>query len=61
MKPDGIEAVSSLPGGESGVQGNLFNLNLLPGWLTNDTFPLRMGEKPPGDNGRDRDRDWNRD
>ena len=56
IKPDGIEAVSSLPGGQSGVQGNQFNLNLLPSWLTNDTFPLRMDEKPRGDKGRDRDR-----
>jgi penicillin G amidase len=52
IKPNGIEAVSSLPGGDSGVRGNQFNLNLLPGWLTNDTFPLRMDEKPRGDSGR---------
>ena len=58
---DGIESVSSLPGGESGVQGNPLNLNLLPGWLTNDTFPLRMDEKPRGDNGRGRDRDRDKD
>ena len=45
ISPDGIEAVSSQPGGQSGVQGDPFNLNLLPGWLTNDTFPLRMNEK----------------
>jgi penicillin amidase len=57
VKPNGIEAVSSLPGGQSGVQGNPFNLDLLPGWLTNEAFPLRMDEKSPGDNGRDRDRD----
>jgi penicillin amidase len=63
ITPDGIEAVASLPGGESGVRGNPLNLNLLPGWLTNDTFPLRMDEKPRGNDGRDhdRDRDWKRD
>ena len=38
----GIEAVSSLPGGESGELGNPFHLNLLGGWLTNDVFPLRQ-------------------
>jgi penicillin G amidase len=71
IKPDGIEAVSSQPGGQSGVLGNQFNLNLLPSWLTNDTFQLRMDDKPHGGNGRDGDRDkdwdwdwdrdWNRD
>ena len=30
IKSDGIEAVSSLPGGQSGVPGNQFYLNLLP-------------------------------
>ena len=38
----GIEAVSSLPGGESGEIGNPFSLNLLPHWLTNEVFPLRQ-------------------
>ena len=38
----GIEAVSSLPGGESGELGNPFHLNLLAGWLTNEVFPLRQ-------------------
>jgi acyl-homoserine lactone acylase PvdQ len=38
----GIEAVSSLPGGESGEIGNPFHLNLLPRWLTNEVFPLRQ-------------------
>jgi penicillin amidase len=38
----GIEAVSSLPGGESGELGNPFHLNLLGGWLTNEVFPLRQ-------------------
>jgi penicillin G amidase len=65
IKSNGIEAVSSLPGGQSGVQGNPFYLNLLPGWLTNDVFPLRMEQELPGDKGgereRDRERDRNRD
>jgi penicillin amidase len=36
----GIDSVSSLPGGESGVPGDQYNLNLLPAWLTNETYPL---------------------
>ena len=40
IKSNGVEAVTGLPGGESGVMGNQFNVNLLPGWLTNDAFPL---------------------
>jgi penicillin G amidase len=40
---DGIESVSSLPGGQSGVPGSPFYLNLLRRWLTNDSFPLRTG------------------
>jgi penicillin G amidase len=42
---DGIRAVSSLPGGVSGVLGPS-SLNLLPGYLTNEAFPLwfRAGE-----------------
>jgi penicillin amidase len=39
--PDGITSVSSLPGGESGVLGSPFHVNLLPRWLTNETFRLR--------------------
>jgi penicillin G amidase len=38
----GIEAVSSLPGGESGVLGDPLHVNLLPLWLTNDVYPLRQ-------------------
>jgi hypothetical protein len=34
--------VSSLPGGTSGVPGERFYVNLLPRWLTNDTFRLRQ-------------------
>ena len=42
---DGIRAVASLPGGVSGALGPLA-LNLLPGYLTNEAFPLwfRAGE-----------------
>jgi acyl-homoserine lactone acylase PvdQ len=34
--------VSSLPGGTSGVPGTPFYVNLLPSWLTNDTFTWRL-------------------
>ena len=40
--PGDIRAVSSLPGGTSGVPGAPFYVNLLPAWLTNDTFELRQ-------------------
>jgi penicillin amidase len=40
--PGQVVAESSLPGGASGVPGQPFYVNLLPGWLTNDTFPLRQ-------------------
>jgi len=36
----GVYAESSLPGGTSGVPGTPFYVNLLPMWLTNDTFRL---------------------
>jgi penicillin amidase len=36
--PGDVHASSSLPGGTSGVPGSPFYLNLLPAWLTNDTF-----------------------
>lgn len=36
-----IRAVSSLAGGVSGALDSPFYSNLLPDWLTNDTFPLR--------------------
>jgi penicillin amidase len=36
----GVTAQTSLPGGTSGIPGNPFYLNLLPGWLTADAFPL---------------------
>ena len=38
-----IEGRSSLPGGESGVLGSPFYVNLLPEWLANETHPLRHG------------------
>jgi penicillin amidase len=38
-----IEAVSALPGGVSGVVGNQFYASLLGRWLTNDTYPFRLG------------------
>jgi len=41
IESDGIKSVSSLPGGQSGVPGSQFYLNLLGRWLTNETFPLR--------------------
>lgn len=36
-------AETSLPGGMSGVPTSPFYANLLPRWLTNDTYPLRQG------------------
>ena len=36
--PGDIHAESSLPGGTSGVPGTPYYVNLLPEWLTNDTF-----------------------
>jgi penicillin G amidase len=41
--PGDVRAASSLPGGTSGVPGSPFHVNLLPGWLTNDTFQLEQG------------------
>jgi penicillin amidase len=41
LESSGIASVSSLPGGQSGVPGSPFYLNLLGRWLTNDAFPLR--------------------
>ncbi|HEX6202745.1 MAG TPA: penicillin acylase family protein, partial [Thermoanaerobaculia bacterium] len=44
--PDSIDAVTALPGGESGVVTSPFYANLLPLWLTNDGYPVvqRFGE-----------------
>ena len=41
IESDGIKSVSSLPGGQSGVPGSQFYLNLLRRWLTNEAFTLR--------------------
>lgn len=41
IESDGITSVSSLPGGQSGVPGTEFYLNLLRRWLTNEAFTLR--------------------
>ena len=38
--PAGVTAQTSLPGGTSAIPDNPFYLNLLPGWLTADAFPL---------------------
>jgi penicillin amidase len=40
--PGDIRASSSLPGGTSGVPGSPFYVNLLPEWLTNDSFALEQ-------------------
>ncbi|GIF75007.1 penicillin acylase family protein [Asanoa siamensis] len=40
---DGIRAVSSLPGGTSETLGSPYYANLLPRWLTNETYPVRLG------------------
>ena len=59
LESDGIESVSSLPGGESGVPSSQFYLNLLRRWLTNDTFPLRTDvvDVPDDRDDDDEDRD----
>jgi penicillin G amidase len=41
--PGDVHAESSLPGGTSGVPGSPFYVNLLPEWLTNDTFTWEGG------------------
>ena len=38
----GFDAETALPGGQSGVPGDRFYVNLLEEWLTNDTHPLRQ-------------------
>jgi penicillin amidase len=40
----GFRAVTSLPGGTSGVLGSPFYFNLLPAWLTDDPFPISLAE-----------------
>ena len=67
IESDGIESVSSLPGGESGVPGSQFYLKLLGRWLTNETFTLRTDlvdvpdNSDDGDDDRDHDRNDDRD
>ena len=39
-----VTAESVWPGGTSAIPGNLFYLNLLPRYLTNDTVPLLFGQ-----------------
>lgn len=45
-RPGRIDAVTALPGGESGDLSSPFYFNLLPLWLTNDAYPVvqRFGE-----------------
>ncbi len=43
---DGFHGQSSLPGGVNGIVGNVFFSNLLPMWLTNDTFEVRTDTSP---------------
>jgi penicillin amidase len=38
----GFESEASLPGGQSGIPGSPFYVNLLERWLTNETHPLRQ-------------------
>ncbi|MGZ5445187.1 MAG: penicillin acylase family protein [Thermoanaerobaculia bacterium] len=40
--PSGIRAVTSLPGGPSGVLGNPLYINLLKPWLTNEAFDINL-------------------
>jgi penicillin G amidase len=42
----GIIGQSALPGGVSGVVGNVWSTNLLMQWLTNDTFPVLNDTSP---------------
>jgi penicillin amidase len=37
------QAETMLPGGASGILGSVFYDNLLPRWLTNDTYPIKQG------------------
>jgi penicillin G amidase len=41
LESHGIASVSSLPGGQSGVPGSPYYVNLLGRWLTNEAFALR--------------------
>jgi penicillin amidase len=57
IESDGIRSVSSLPGGESGVPGSQFYVNLLRRWLTNETFRLRTDVVDVPDDRDDDDED----
>jgi acyl-homoserine lactone acylase PvdQ len=48
-KKDGVEGVSALPGGISGVLGSPLYTNLLPYWLVNQSYDQwqRMNELQP--------------
>jgi penicillin amidase len=48
--PGGIRAVMSSPGGPSAVLGSPYYTSLLPGWLSNDGFPLLMHKQEVDDN-----------
>lgn len=37
-----MRAESALPGGTSETLGSPFYVNLLPRWLTNETYPVRL-------------------
>jgi acyl-homoserine lactone acylase PvdQ len=37
-----MNAISSLPGGTSETLGSPYYINILPRWLTNDTYPVRL-------------------
>lgn len=43
--PGHITAVTSLPGGASGILGNPLYINLLKPWLTNEAFSLNVGPR----------------
>ena len=62
LESDGIESVSSLPGGQSGVPSSPFYVNLLRRWLTNEAFPLRTDvvDVPHHRDDDDEDRDDDR-
>lgn len=42
---NGIKAVTSLPGGISGVLTSPLYINLLRPWLTNEAFPIELGSR----------------
>jgi penicillin amidase len=42
--PGGMRAESALPGGTSETLGSPYYFNLLPRWLTNETYPVRLRE-----------------